>query len=536
MQTETEHDDRYDVVVAGYGPTGMVLAALVAQQGHRVAILERYSGLYNLPRAATFDDETMRIFQKLGLGDVVEKGTSPRLVYDWCNGEGQVLDRHVFAARGLSGWPEFNMMYQPWLEDQLDALCRGMANLDVLHDHRVTDVRQDDDGAVVVVETPHGPKDVATRYVVACDGGNSTVRALLGIGSEEYGFVAPWLVCDFELKRSPEGLPTCLQWGDPALPVSIFTIDEKHQRFAFMLDDDAQLDSITEDDVWPMVSRWMSPEDATPIRIATYTFQSRAAHEWRRGRVLLAGDAAHEMPPFLGQGMCSGIRDSNNLAWKLDMVLSGAEQTLLDTYQTERAPHVRKITHRAIEMGKMQTIRDVEKARARDERMLKARAEAPETGESAGYAFPAYEDGFMTASRSGSGRGRLFPQGFARARDGRVARFDDLREVGFQVVAIDPSLLPVGRGAGVGVVDGLFLLTEDGAHGAGAGVADGVTTVADVDGVHRAWFTEHDCTAAVVRPDGYVYGTARRPDELSDVLADLGARVGAWVGRAAGAG
>lgn len=522
MRSDEDVSAQYDVVVAGYGPTGMVLAPLLAQRGHRVAVLERYAGLYNLPRAATFDDETMRILQRLGIADAISAGTTPRLVYDWVNAEGQLLARHTFAERGVSGWPEFNMMYQPWFEDQLDGVCRMLPGVTVLHEHQLSRIRQDEGSVVVEVETPGGRREIGARFLVGCDGGNSTVRRLLGIGSDDFGFFEPWLVCDFELKRGAAGLPAALQLGDPAQPVSIFTIDDVHQRFAFMLDDPEELDHITEADVWQKVSRWLTPEEAVPIRIATYTFRSRSARAWRQGRVFLAGDAAHEMPPFLGQGMCSGIRDASNLAWKLDLVLSGRTgESLLDTYQLERAPHVEKITKKAIELGRLQTIRDVEKARARDEMMLKARAES---GEPAAYAFPAYEDGFLTDSPAASGRGRLFPQGRVLLEDGSVRRFDDLWKSGFQVVTVEPGAVAVALSEEARrVVDDVFVLARG--DGAVSRPDAGITPITDLDRVYGPWFAEHGCTVAVVRPDGYVFGTAARAEELSGVLDQLRARL-----------
>ena len=530
MHRETEPGQRYDVIVVGYGPTGMVLAPLLARHGHRVAVLERYAGLYNLPRAATFDDETMRIFQKLGLAETISGGTTLRLVYDWCNADGQILARHTFSERGVSGWPEFNMMYQPWLEDQLNGVCRALPGVDVLHGHRVTGIRQDAHRVIVDAITPEGSRSVAAPFVIACDGGNSTVRELLGVDCDDLGFFEPWLVCDFRLKRPVESLPAALQLGDPAQPVSIFTIDDEHQRFAFMLDDARQIDEITEDDVWQKVSRWLGREDADPIRIATYTFRSRSARQWRCDRVFLAGDAAHEMPPFLGQGMCSGIRDANNLAWKLNLVLSGAaDESLLDTYQLERAPHVQKITEKAIELGRLQTIRDADQARARDERMLKARAQS---GQPAAYAFPAYEDGLLAGSRTGTGRGRLFPQGLVRVGNGATRRFDDLwGEAGFRVVAVDPDAVREDPGRSWDRVAAIVFVRAEGA-GAPAGRVDGISagrvdgiSVADLDSVYRSWFAEHDCAAAVVRPDGYVFGTARDAAELSGLLTELDRQV-----------
>ncbi|GGF13655.1 bifunctional 3-(3-hydroxy-phenyl)propionate/3-hydroxycinnamic acid hydroxylase MhpA [Subtercola lobariae] len=523
MSTERTDPREYDVIVVGYGPTGMVLAPLLAQAGHRVAVLERFAGLYNLPRAATFDDETQRIMQKLGLGDAIAAGTRPVFTYDWTNGTGDLLDRHIFAESGISGWPEFNMVYQPWLEDQLDALGRSLPGIDILHEHRVTGLVQHDDHVSLSVETPDGPKTINAEYVVGSDGGNSTIRELLGIESDDYGFREPWLVCDFRLTHPMQGLPQALQLGDPAGPVSIFSIDDEHQRFAFMLDGANEFDELTEADVWHKVARWLTPEDAEPLRIATYTFRSRSAQQWRVGRVLLAGDAAHEMPPFLGQGMCSGIRDANNLAWKLDLVLSGrAAPSILDTYQQERAPHVEKITRKAIEMGRLQTIRDPELARARDEWMLRALATS---GAPAAYAFPGYDDGFFSAESCDHGTGVLFPQGFVTGIDQAPHRLDDLFGTGFHLVTTDAGVLGDEHlaAAARGGLDVFVLTSRDDAARSRALLAEepGVHVLTDADGRYLRWFEANGCSAALVRPDSYVFGTTRDADGLTAVLAEL---------------
>jgi 2-polyprenyl-6-methoxyphenol hydroxylase-like FAD-dependent oxidoreductase len=508
----------YDVVVVGYGPTGMVLSALLGRRGHRVAVVERYAGLFNLPRAATFDDDTMRVFQRLGIAEEVAAGTRVQRTYDWCNAAGQILIRNHFSDVGRSGWPEFNMMFQPVLERELDALCRRTPSVDIFLEHQLVDFDETDDLVHAFVRAEDGQvRTLSARYLIGSDGGNSTVRAQLGVDLDDYGFQEPWLVCDFALKRDID-LPMAQQFGDPEQPTSIISIGPNHHRFSFMLDGSVPaFDEVADDDVWRRVSRWISPDDADLIRVAPYTFRSTVAQTWRRGRVLLAGDAAHQMPPFLGQGMCSGIRDSHNLAWKLDLILRGADDNLLDTYAVERSSQVRAITEKAVELGRIQTVRDKEAARLRDEQLLRNAANGDQTQ---GFRFPGYPAGFLAPDGpSDTARGDLLPQGRV-ARSGNVAElFDDVSGGGWVLLLRNASMFAaLGEERDMwrsveGVV--VSLGSPDGTE------ADGVVTVADVDLLYTRWLDEHDCDAVLVRPDWYVFGSADTADALRRLMRSL---------------
>ncbi|WP_410589301.1 bifunctional 3-(3-hydroxy-phenyl)propionate/3-hydroxycinnamic acid hydroxylase [Amycolatopsis sp. lyj-23] len=515
----------YDVLVVGYGPAGMALSALLGRQGHRVAVIERYAGLYNLPRAATFDDDVMRLLQKLGIAGRVAVGTRVQRRYDWCNAEGETLIGNEFSDFGRSGWPEFNMMFQPVLERELDALCRRTPGVEIIRGLVATDFRQTGD-AVEVAARPAdelgraatGSEDRArkftARFAVGCDGGNSSLRSSLGIEIDDYGFQEPWLVCDFRLTREVD-LPMALQYGDPEQPTSIISIGPHHHRFSFMLDEAVpSAEAVDPAQVWHRVKRWIAPEDAELIRVAPYTFRSTVAREWKRGRFLLAGDAAHQMPPFLGQGMCSGFRDAHNLAWKLDLVLRGADDELLETYAAERSPHVRAITEKAVELGRLQTIRDKRAARLRDEELLRRRrsGQLPE-----GFRFPGYRTGFLAAAAPGdTARGQLFPQAWVAQPPGRRQRFDDVSGGGWLLVAWDASAI-AGRDddlAAWRTVGGSVLVLGAPANGE----PGAVTAIDDVDGVYRRWLDEHACAAVVVRPDWYVYGSAVSAGSLGSLL------------------
>jgi 2-polyprenyl-6-methoxyphenol hydroxylase-like FAD-dependent oxidoreductase len=485
----------------------MTLAALLGRLGHRVIVLERYDGLYNLPRAACFDDEIMRVFQKLGLAEEIGRGARPQYDYDWVNAAGDVLVKLEYARTAPGGWPALFMMFQPFVEAALDKCNRLLPSVTLRRGVTVSDVTQNSDSVTLrgIGQDDGQEVVVRARFAIGADGGNGFTRKKFCQNVDDYGFQENWLVCDFRLRHAVPHLPLFRQVCDPVQPTSIVTIGPEHHRFSFMLNPEENQDEVTEHaNVWSRVSAFITADDAEIIRVANYTFRSRIAEQWQFGRVFLAGDAAHEMPPFLGQGMCSGIRDSHNLAWKLDLILRGsADRSALDTYQSEREPHVRFITEKAIELGRVQTLRDPNKARERDQRFLALRQanEKPEK-----IRFPALR-GDLIASN-----GDFFPQGRVNS-EGRQALFDDVVGEGWCIVARDSRVV-----AALTHAQRVFWQSIDGrivTLGQSAG------DLHDVDDVYAAWFATSSCSAAVVRPDWYVYGTVRDQHELSETLERL---------------
>jgi 3-(3-hydroxy-phenyl)propionate hydroxylase len=486
-----------EVAVVGYGPVGMVIAALLGRRGHSVVVLERYPGLYNLPRAGVFDDETMRTFATLGIAEQILPNIKAPQRYWFQNGDGQRLMEFDMAQVGRSGWAEMYGFYQPDLEDALDHVCRNLPEVDVRLSARVIGLVQHSSSVALTVTSPEGIDTVTAGYVVACDGGNSFVRQHLGIDQDDYGFGEAWMVCDFKL-HSPVDLPM-MQVCDPRQPTAVVPIGREYQRISFMLDSELDFEKESQSErVWGRAARYLRPDDAALIRVGTYTFRSLVARSWRVGRVLLAGDAAHQMPPFLGQGMCSGIRDAQNLAFKLDLVLRGRNPDVLDSYQAERDPHVRAVIEHGIELGQVQTVRDPVAAAERDRRLIAQRAENQKPAQ---IRLPGLTEGFL-ANYSGPGRGQLSVQGFVDDGAER-ARLDSIVGHGFQLLvnaALMPELERGGtaaalRAAGVAVVG---LASQSGTDGA----------LVDVDGTYRHWFAEFGSVAMAVRPDFYVYGTA----------------------------
>lgn len=521
----------HDVAIVGYGPTGMTLAALLGRAGHSVVVLERYAGLYNLPRAACFDDEIMRTFQKLGVSEEVLPGAIVQRDYEWVNGEGKTLVEISYDDPAPGGWAQLYMMYQPHIEDVLDGLCRSLPEVTVHQGVTVEALRDDGESVELRGRRADGEEvAVRARFAIGADGGTGFVRPALGVGFDSYGFEENWLVCDFLCPPGLDGVPTFRQVCDPAQPIAIVRIGPDHQRFSFMLEPDEDRVTATDPErVWARVADYLTPDDAELIRVANYVFRSRVAERWREGRVLLAGDAAHEMPPFLAQGMCSGMRDAHNIAWKLDLVLRGlAPLDLLDTYQPEREPHVRFITEKAIELGRVQTLRDPERARERDERMLQARAEnrAPEK-----LRYPPLAGAGLAARTGAPHAGEFFVQGKVAGAAGE-GLFDSVVGQGPCIVARDGALagLDARRRAEWASIGGRIARVGDGGAPADGGdaVADGDrertadaggdAVLLDSDGTYAAWFDAHGCEAAVVRPDWYLFGTADRGERLPELV------------------
>lgn len=363
----------HDIVVVGFGPVGSTLAALLARRGLRVLVVDRETEIFPLPRAAHFDHEVMRVLQELGCVDEVGPATILNPGMEFVTAAGEVLLAVHSGDRTPSGWPASILFHQPDLELVLrDVAERSGAEIRLgVGVSNVTDR-----GDHVLISFADATETTAS-YVVACDGARSTVRKQLDISMLDLGFEEPWLVTDLVLADDADR-PSAftLQVCDPLRPTTLVPMPPPRFRFEFMLlpaDDPASISS--PESVASLLTPWMNAGAATVERAAVYSFHGLIATEWRRGRVLLAGDAAHQTPPFLGQGMCSGIRDAQNLAWKLARVLHGTSpDALLDTYQLEREPQVRNIIQLAVDLGRVICTTDPEAAAQRDAGMLAARA------------------------------------------------------------------------------------------------------------------------------------------------------------------
>ncbi len=366
-----------DVLVVGFGPVGATMAGLLALRGVDVVAVDREVDVYPLPRAAHFDQEIMRIVQELGALDEVAPSTRPLPGMDFLTADRQVLLSMRSGDRTRSGFPASVLFHQPGFDRSIRDRAVQLGARALLG---VELVSIDQHADRVTAHLGDG-SSIDARWVVACDGARSTVRKAIGTTMDDLEFEEPWLVLDLVLAdgTTPPS-DVCFQVCDPARPHTLVPMPAPRFRFEFMLLPGEDPEWIQQPEVMlDLLSAWVDPTTVTIERAAVYTFHGLIAHRWRDGRVLLAGDAAHQMPPFLGQGMCSGMRDAANLAWKLARVLRDEiDAELLDTYQAERAPHVRAIVEAAVGFGRLICTTDTAAAAARDEAMLAARAAAGE--------------------------------------------------------------------------------------------------------------------------------------------------------------
>ncbi len=494
--------ETFDVAIVGYGPVGAALAILLGQHGHRIVVLERYRAPYPLPRAVHFDHEVARILQSCGVAEKCSTIAEPAEVYEFQNAERRTLIRFGRRGNGLSGWPQSSMFSQPELEAVLFARVAELPTVEVRRGCAVTGLT--DDGDTVVVRTDLG--SVRARYVVGCDGANSTVRTLTGISMDDRAFFYDWLVVDVVFDEPRVFDPLNVQICDPARPTTAVSGGPGRRRWEFMALPGESVEELNEESTaW----RLLEPFDAHPgnarlEKHAVYRFQARWAEEWRRGRVVLAGDAAHQTPPFAGQGLCAGLRDAANLAWKLDAVLRDlAPDALLDTYGRERGPHARAVIDVAIGMGELICVSDPEEAAARDEALIAAY----DGGLTDVPPFPPFTDGIV---RVGSPlAGELFLQGEVE-QDGRRLRFDDAFGAGWRLVtmgapAIDDDLADWFAGIGGRVVS----------------LGGDTTSTVDVDGTYQKWFAERGVAAALQRPDFVVFDAVAQVSEVPELLGSL---------------
>jgi 2-polyprenyl-6-methoxyphenol hydroxylase-like FAD-dependent oxidoreductase len=501
--------DRLDVAIVGYGPVGQTLAILLGQRGWRVGVFEKQPVAYPLPRAVHFDHEVARILQAAGLGDALPRLSEPADVYEWRTAAGETLLRIGTRGNGPSGWPAANMFSQPELERALDARARALETVEVRRGTEVVALRPSPEDVELGVAGRDGAARVRARWVVGCDGANSFVRRRVGATVTDLGFFFDWLIVDVIPREPRAWVPINGQLCDPARPTTVVSGGPGRRRWEFMrLPGERIADLDSEATAWRLLRPWaLHPGNATLERHAVYTFQARWVDGWRNGRILLAGDAAHQMPPFAGQGMCSGIRDAANLAWKLDLVLAGkAADAIIGTYASERIPHVRRAIELSIELGKVICVTDPAEAAMRDAAMVAATRETGLTPPPPSLAL-----GPGIALDDDPLAGRLFPQGMVRRGD-VAGRFDDVVGRGFVLLspAADPAaLLPPDAAA--------FFASLG---GTGAHVARGAP-IDDADGTYARWFAEHGVALVLQRPDFHVFGAARRVEAAANLVRRL---------------
>ena len=520
------------MLVVGLGPVGAVAANLAGAAGLRTIVLDRDLQPYVKPRAIVFDAEIMRVFASIGLAEAVAGVTRPLggSVYLGADLKPIRTFRSPGPAHAGASHPS-NLFYQPQLEAILrDGLTR-FPSVDVRLGQEVQSVRQEGGVCVAAAAGRNGETlEIEAPIVLACDGASSTVRKVLGIALDDIGFEERWLVVDTFMRgpmRWPDThqIPDEVRDGryslmvcDPARPATLIPGVGEHRRWEYMLRPQETDEEVT-DARWLRreIAAWVDPGDVEIVRSAVYRFRGLVAHRWREGGVFLMGDAAHQTPPFFGQGMCHGIRDAAQLFWKLGLVRAGAaSDALLDSYQVEREPHVRAIVNASVAAGAAVCKTDPEEAHARDEEFRAIEVARAGAAVAMTDVVPPIRAGIIDPVTGG---GRL-PEFVVHDTAGALRRLDDLLGGRFAIVSGRASeggapILPAAwdRLGGRRI--------EVGSHGAWR----------DVDGRFDTWLRSVGAAAAIVRPDRYVYGLTPDAGALeaasvaTEVNRDDGARV-----------
>jgi len=491
----------FDVCIIGYGPVGAALANLLGQSGLKIAVLEREASVYHLPRAVSLDGEGMRLFQTMGLADELLPRLNIGRNIRHVSTDGKLLLLIARGGTGPEGWHNAYRFYQPELETVLRRGVERFPSVDVRLRCEAFALDESEDAVRVRYEDLASGtlSQLTARYVVGCDGARSMVRRFMGSSLLDLRSHERWIVLDMILDEPPGGVPEAadengrvidaIQYCDPARPTTFVPMPGKRHRWEFMLMPQDDPATITRPErVYELLRPWhIDPAGSTIERAVVYTFHSALATRWRRDRLILAGDAAHQMPPFLGQGMCSGLRDAANLAWKLrDVVTGAAADSLLDSYETERTEHVRAYIELAVKLGGVIQTTDPEKAKQRDRDLV---------------ANPTMMRPITPLLGPGL-HGDAPPPAAARAAQPRLGdggRLDDRVGYRFAVLAA-PALieaLPAATRARLG--------------------GDFVLVAADGEAAH--YLAELDAAAVVIRPDRHILGVASTPAELDTILA-----------------
>jgi 2-polyprenyl-6-methoxyphenol hydroxylase-like FAD-dependent oxidoreductase len=502
-------DSDYDVAIVGYGPVGAMAALLLADAGLRVVVVERETEIIDIPRAVNIDGEIVRAFQSLGHGDEIEATTQPPRIRDEVAFTNSKREPYFTAAMEAhhNGYRDMAFFDQPELEAKIRELIDQQGKVTLRLGHEVTGIGQDSDQVSLETRAVGGTETerIDAAYVIGCDGASSFVREAMGIEWQSLGYDQDWLVIDIVVEDPDELTILTMQICDPERLATYICVKDPNRRWEFqMLPGETREEMLKPEKIGELLEDWVPSGRYSIRRAAVYQFHAATAESWREGRVFLAGDAAHQTPPFLGQGLNAGFRDVVNLAWKLPLVIDGTcEDALLDTYAAERDAHAHDLVDWAVAIGKM-----MENLAAQEAGKPAPHVVDSSSGYGQGRAAPPLHGGAITIEqvRDESSTGYLLRQPTVRTPDGSECRLDELLGGGFAVVGRDSASL------GMSDQSRAFLDRI----GARCVSLEGLKVVSnEVDRL----FDAH--SAAIVRPDRYVFGVADQDWDLDRLVASL---------------
>ena len=510
-----------DVAIIGLGPTGAMLANLLGQYGWSVIGLDRDVEIYPATRAIHFDDEAMRVFQFAGLSREIERTSEPFMEMEFKRTPGgkPLLRIEVGSQDHRYGHACAWWFHQPTLEGHLREGLKRFGNVQPIYGVAVDEIRDTGDGVVAIGRGQSGERvRVQAKFLIGCDGGRSFVRKAVGIPLDSANFDERWVVVDTRSRTGQKDKslpPNHAQICDPRQPTTYVPLAGPYYRWELCVTDGKSVEQATDPTfVRKQLRAFVDLDRIEIVRIACYNFHGLWARSWVSGRIILAGDAAHQMPPFLGQGMCSGIRDAHALSWRLNLILSGCSNAkILDHYFQERCSHVREILRGAIFIGNLIQTRSRVVACLRDNLLFRPVSLCKPFRR-------AFLHGFNRKRPLKSGclgrsplAGHLALQPQIMLPDGRTELLDEALGHDFAVLARKGSLTQhqlildqLRRALPVRVLE----------FGIGAESAD----IADHTRVLERWFREYGIDFMLIRPDRYVF-EAGSSQELEAAVRSL---------------
>lgn len=512
----------FDVAVIGLGPVGLTLVHLLAKEGLRVVGIERNEGAHPLPRAIGLDHEAMRIFQRIGIADPLLPFTGAYCDTEYRAADNTVL-RRIVQAPGPPplAWPPNLTFIQPELERLLLEHAQRLPRVSLWFGTEAVHITARDQSVELAVASGASERsNLRATYVVGCDGANSWLRQQRGLSLDDLNFDQSWLVVDLLLSEGVDLPRVNVQLCDPARPTTYVCTPGTTRRWEFMMLPGETAEDMTRPKrIWELLQPWITLDQARIWRTAAYRFHALVASRWRDGNCFLAGDACHQTPPFLAQGLNQGLRDAANLAWKLGAVLrKEAGGALLDTYEDERRRNVREVIEITKALGSTIGERDPARAHERNIAML-ADVAAGKGVTIRQDLLPPLKHGLIDAATTSKGAGAPVPQPWIRL-GGEDRRLDDIMRHGWRILysdaceatdavkraamKVNASMAQIRKSDGRGVTERWYI---------------------ERDGVIDRWLAQHAAVAVVVRPDGIAYGTAATDSHLVALLDSLAQRL-----------